>query len=160
MTRAPIRSPLPLALLVPVLLCGCKLVDQTTFDPGLRARMAQTRGSAAAAPDAAPTSAPARSGPPPLLTIRFEGSADYELSLRQAVAQALARKPDVRFSVVTIVPQVGSLDDQVAAIGRHGGDARRVASDILADGVDSGQVELGARAEPGVTGHEVRVYVR
>jgi hypothetical protein len=144
---------LRLAILVVPMLGGCRLVDQTTFDPALRARVF-------APPKPAPVAAAAPSGPPPLLTIRFDQPVSYADQLRVAVGDAVRRKPDVEFNVVTVVPDAGGVDAQIAAVQRYGGDARRVAADIQADGVDPGQIGLGARAEPGASGHEVRVYVR
>lgn len=133
---------------------ACRLVDQTSFDPALRARLYP--------PPTPPKPVPVipTPGPAPLVTIRNAEQVDYRGVLAMAVAQALSRKSDVVFNVVTVVPDTGSVADRIAAVRRVAGDARQVASDIQNDGVDPGQVELGARAEPGITGHEVRVYVQ
>lgn len=135
-----------------VVLGGCHLVDRTTFNPALRA----SRNPPAEVKPTAPT----RIGPPPLLTIRFDHPTDYSQALRMAVTQATARKPDVEFLVTTVVAASGTHEDQLQAVRQDGGDARRIASDIVGMGVDQGQVVLSARAEPGVQGHEVRIYVR
>lgn len=146
------RSLLPL-LAGTALLGACRLVDQTTFDPALRARIE-------AKPQPAPAPASPRLGPPPLLTIRSGADVDYAAALRVAVAEARRRKPDVVFKVVTAEPALAGDEARIAALTRDGGLARRVASDILADGVDPGQVALGAMFEPGLKRPEVRVYVQ
>jgi hypothetical protein len=138
-------------ILALMLLSACQLVDQTTFDPALRARIHASKPATPATP--------VSFGQPALLTIRFDQSVDYEDALRQAVTEARRRKPDVRFIVVTVVPDTGSLDDQIAAVSKFGADARNVAAALQNDGVDQGQIGLGARTEPGLQGHEVRVYV-
>lgn len=153
-SRAPARLRRALPGLVALALGACRLVDQTTFDPALRARIY--------APKPQPKPAAPPSGPPPLLTLRFDQAVDYQDALRQAVDAARARKPDVEFDVVTVVADGLPPDQQVAAVQRYGGDARQVAGDIVRDGVDPGQVRLGARTDPALKGdrHEVRVYVR
>ena len=122
---------------------GCTLIDQRTF---------RARPAAAATP----------AGPAPaLMTIDFERPDPvYDMPLRQAVDLALSRKPGVAFDVVTVVPATGTPAQQADAAGSIRGDARDVARIIVEQGVDVDRVSLLARSEPGVTGRQVRVYVR
>lgn len=145
----PILRLVCLSVALPVL-AGCHLVDQRSFD--------RTAGR-----KPLPPAAPAHPGPvpvPPLLTVRYDTpDPQYRAALATAVDSARRRKPDVLFSVVVLVPPAGTPAQQVAAAEAARGDGRDVAAAIVADGADIGQVELSARAEPGLTTREVRVYV-
>ena len=137
-----------LLLLLAAALAGCKLVDQNTFWPP---------------PKPPPPPPPARPGPPappPLVVIRFDhpGIA-YAGALRQAVAAARARKPDVRFGVVAVAPAAPTLAQQAAGLARASAEARQVAEAIAAQGVPAARIALSASAEPGVRSDEVRVFV-
>ena len=132
---------LPLA----VLLGGCTLIDQRTFNPD-----AGTPPVVAAAP-AAPAAAPA--GPPALLTVRFDRPVAIEGPVRQAVALARARKPDAAFDVVSVVPDAG-------AVEAGGAEAARVARLITAQGVPAARVTLQVRLDPAAVARDVRVFVR
>ena len=131
---------LPLMLL----LGGCTLIDQNTFNP-----------NASAAPvippaPVVPPPAPTPPGPPPLLTLRMAQAGDYADALRKAVALARARKPGVLFDVVQIVGAEPAPPDDAAAVARA----------IVAQGIPASRVRLLARPEAGAPGREVRVYVR
>ena len=146
MERTPTRRRAWLLLLP--LLAGCKLVDQRTFNPG------------AGVPRTLPAP-PGPAAPQALVTIDFSRPApDYDQMLRQAVEQAVARKPDVNFDVVTVVPAAGTLQEQAAAAAALTADARTVARTINSEGVDDDRINLLARAEPGVTTRQVQVFVR
>ncbi len=148
MTRTPLRPGLllPLLALVPVL-TGCKLIDQRTFDANA----------------GKPVVIPAPPGPPnpqALITVDFaRPNPDYQAQLQQAVESALARKPNVLFDVVTVVPATGTPAQQVAAATALTADARAIARAINADGVDDDHIDLQARAEPGQTTRQVQVFV-
>jgi len=138
-------------MLRPILLCltlgGCTLVDQTTFNP--------RAGFMEVAPP------PPGLGPAPaLVTIDFGKPAPvYEAALRQAVGDAVARKPGVAFDVATIVPADGTPAQQVAAATALNPDARTVARGINDAGVDEDRISLSARSEVGVSSRQIRVYV-
>lgn len=102
---------------------------------------------AAAAPQVAP-------GPPALLTLRMPG--DHNAAIRQAVASARARKPDVVFDVMASVPleSVPTVEEAAAA------DAATIARAIVAAGVPQSRVRLTARPEAGAEPRDIRVYVR
>jgi hypothetical protein len=95
-----------------------------------------------------------------LITIDFEKpNPVYEAQLRDAVDQALARKPTVMFDVVTIVPATGTPAQQVDAAVSIRADARQVAGIIVDQGAGQDQVHMLARAEPNAAGRQVQVYV-
>ena len=98
---------------------------------------------------------------PPLITIRYTvPDPDYEAALRVALDDPPPRKPAVLFRVQPVVPALGSPDDlgEAARVASTAG--RQVADAIAADGVDIGQIELAASADPGVLLQEVRVFVQ
>ena len=90
------------ALLVFLLGAGCTLVDQRTFNPQAGKR---------------PVVAATGPGPaPPLVTVDYaKPDPQYAAALHQAVADAVAVKPDVQFDVVTVVPGSGTPAQQVSA---------------------------------------------
>ena len=135
-------------LLVACMLGGCTLIDQQV--------VAQWFNNKPPAPPPKPVASGA------LMTITL-GSASLDSDLpavHQAVAQALGRKPDVEFDVVTVVPSTGTPAQQVAAAEAVTSDARTVARAINADGVDDNRIHLAARAEPGVTERQIEIFVR
>ena len=98
---------------------------------------------------------------PPLITIRYTvPDPAYEDALRVAVDAARQRKPDVLFRVQTVVPAHGGADDQVQAARVASTAGKQVADAIAAHGVDIGQIELAASADPTVRLQEVRVFVQ
>ena len=136
---------LPLAVLA-----GCHLIDQRSFDRSAGRKPLPPAVPVAAAP--APV--------PPLLVVRYDTPApQYRAALATAVDAARRRKPDVLFSVIVLVPPTGTPAEQVEAAEAARSSGRDVAAAIVADGADIGQVELSARAEPGLAVREVRVYV-
>lgn len=132
-------------LLLAALLPGCTLIDQRTFDP--QAGVAPAVAARPAPPAVAP-------GPPALLTLAMPG--DHAAAIRQAVAAARARKPDVVFDVVAAVPA----DPAPTVEETAAGNAAAVARSITAAGVPSGRVNLLARPEAGADPRTVKVYVR
>ncbi|HUN43926.1 MAG TPA: hypothetical protein VMU81_26845 [Acetobacteraceae bacterium] len=129
-----------------LLLAGCALVDQRTFAPAPEAKAAPT---AAAAP--APVKMDTRA---PLVSIDFSGPPpEYQELLGYAVRAAETRDRDVQYDVVVMVPKAGDL-----AQGQQ--DASEVMRSIMRDGVPAIRIHLGLRADPTLSGREVRVYVR
>lgn len=129
-------------------LAGCKLVDQTTFNPP-------------PPPAPAPAAAPAPPPAPALVTIRFDKpDVAYGKALHGAVRAALARKADVSFRVVGVAPSGGAVSADTARLDEVTALARRVAQDILADGVPADHVRLAAQTESGLKAPEVRVFVQ
>lgn len=140
-------------LLAPVLLlAGCKLVDQRTFDPH-----AGTPPSVPKPPVAAAQPDRALDGQALLLTIRLGHDAGYDETIRQATAAVLARKRDAQFTVLTAVPPS---DSEPQAVAEAAPEAARVTAIIERRGVSPSRVRLEARAEPNLAAPELRVYVR
>ena len=145
------RAAWVLAALAGSALPGCTLIDQNTFNPNARAVPVIPTAPAAAAV-AAPR------GPQPLLTLR--PGQPVQDAVRQAVAAARRRKPDVVFDVVAMLPGGVSTAADLDDPGPSSAEAGTVARAIAAQGVPPGRVRLFARPEAGLAGQEVRVYVR
>ena len=135
-----------LVLLCSIPLLGCTLIDQRTFDP--QAGM--------------PAKPPATPGPPPVLPLvtidLSRPDPNYTTALHQAVEDAVSRKPDVQFDVVSVVPATGTPAQQIAAATGITGSAREIARAINADGVDDDRIHLSARADS-VPNRQVQVFV-
>lgn len=133
----------PLVLLL--LLSGCALWDQDTFQPS---------------PEAEPTPpGPVQPGPrvdrrDPLVTIDF-ASADprYRDPLRYAIRAAESRGRSIQYDVVAVVPSAEMMADGQ----RHGVSVMRA---IAQERVPMGRLHLGLRVEPWLTAPRVLVYVR
>ncbi len=124
---------------------GCTLVDQRIFNPQ------------AGAKPVIPVTGPAPV--PPLVTVDYaRPDPEYGEILRQAVAQALAKKPDVEFDVITVVPNTGTPAQQVAAATGLTPNAREIARAINAAGVDDDRIHLLAQSQ-GVSSRQVQVFV-
>lgn len=129
---------------------GCKLVDQRDFDR-----------TADKPPFVKPPAPVPGAGPVPLVAIGFPSSpADWSGQLKIAVDLARSRKPNVLFRVESAVPQAGDPQQAASALLRAAADARAVADQIVADGVDRGQVELTAVTDPKLSREEIRIFVR
>ncbi len=99
-------------------------------------------------------SATAYPGPPPLLILPA-GQPGTE-AIRSAVTAARARKPDVEFDVIAILP--GTPTDEAARTATFS--AADVARRIVAQGVPQSRVRVLARPEPAATVGDIRIYVR
>jgi hypothetical protein len=133
-----------------LLLGGCTLVDQRTF-----------QSAAAAAVPGAAEIARARAPVLPLVSIRMDQpDFDYRPALAEAVQAAQQRKPDVTFDVVALVPTQVAPAEQDRRVVVAAQDARAVATAMGAAGVASDRLHLGLRGDAGVPAREVRVYVR
>lgn len=134
------------ALAALVLLSGCALWDQTTFQPS---------------PEAEP---PAPAGPPPpgprvdprdpLVTIDFTTpDPRYADPLRYAIRAAEGRGRSVQYDVIAVVASLeGAEDGQQRALG--------VMRAISRDRVPMSRLHLGVRVDPSVRAPRVLVYVR
>ena len=144
---------LPAILPVIILLGGCKLVDQRTFD-----RHAG-RKPVAHVPVVASVVVPPV---PPLLVVPTrEAPGDWQPRLDAAVREALARKPNVLFTVQSVARAGADAEAQAAALRAViDSQGRAVAQAITADGASALQVEMSAVADPAATDAEVRVFVR
>jgi hypothetical protein len=123
---------------------GCTLIDQNTFAPAPEAK-AQT-----------PPPPQVRVDPrTPLVTIDYQDgeTPDYAGLLNSAVRAAVARYADVQFDVVSVVKDLSA----ATAAQANGLGVMRA---IMRDGVPASRIHLGVRTDPGLTGSQVRVYVR
>ena len=90
----------------------------------------------------------------PLVTVDFSGPPpQYEELLRYAVRAAEMRDRDVQYDVVAMLPNA-------ADAGQGQRDAAAVMRSIMLTGVPAARIHLGLRADPTLSGREVRVYVR
>ena len=137
------------------LLGGCKLIDQRTFDSQAG------RKPVAHAPKVVSVAPPPI---PPLLVIQTrEAPEDWQKRLAASVHEALARKPNVLFTVQSVTrPAAGQDPDAQAAALRAviDSEGRAVAQAIAADGASALQVEMSGLADPAASGAGVRVLVR
>ncbi|MCW3473111.1 hypothetical protein [Limobrevibacterium gyesilva] len=135
-------------LLAGLVLTGCTLVDQRTF---------QRTPPAPTAEDVAR----ARLPPLPLVVIRFDQlDTDYQPALAEAIEAAQARKPDVVFDVLTPIPTGEAREVQERYARQGAEDAAAVANALAAEGVPPDRVHMGYRGDPGTPPREVRVYAR
>jgi hypothetical protein len=139
--EATVRNSL-LKFAVPLLLAlsGCHLLDQTDFDPRMRARPAP--------PVPNPETRTA------LVTIDFAtADPDYKAALATAIHAAETMRPGTLYDVVTVVPNAAG-----ALAGRT--NAEEVMTAIEADGVIPPRIQLGLALDPGQKIPQVRVYLR
>ena len=150
----PGRVAMRVAVLSALLLAGCKLVDQRTFNPQ------------AGVPPVVPKPAPPAPQPDrtldglaPLVTIRPGQDTNYDQAVEQATTAVLARKHDAQFTVLTAVPPAAP-DVQASTVARYAPEAARLASLIERRGVPAQRVRLEARPEANLSAPELRLYVR
>jgi hypothetical protein len=99
-------------------------------------------------------------GPGALLRIAYDTpDPDYAPALATAVKRALTLKPDVLFTVQTLVPLASTPDEQAVAQRAAAATGREVAEAIVTDGADAGQIEMAVKADPGLKVKEVRIFV-
>jgi hypothetical protein len=136
-------------LALPALLPGCKLLDQTTFEPS---------PEAAALPAPAPARAETR---PALVTVRYDvPNPAWRDLLRYAITEAERRRPGLDYEVVAVAPASGAIADQVVALQVARRDGTEIMRAITALGVAPSRLRLSARTDPAATAREVRVYPR
>lgn len=145
------------AILLALLAGGCtpkadfpfmRIVDQRSFEPGgLFGGPAQPRR--------APEPAQVRALPPlPLVVIRFTApDMDIAPAVNEAVGSAQARKPDVEFDVIAIVPGDAEADQPTK-------DGETVARALADRAVPPERIHVSLLADPLASGREVRIFVR
>lgn len=130
-----------------LMLGGCALVDQSTFGGK----------PLAPAPDQL-ASALASDGGVPLVVIQAGDGVAYAGALHEAVAEAEARNPNVRFRLESVVPAAGDLNTQQRALQDTSAQARAVMDVMGQQGISPERVTLAARTEAGVRRPEIRLY--
>jgi len=95
-----------------------------------------------------------------LVTIRYTtADPQWREAVAGAVQRSLARKPDVLFTVTTLVPGAGEPDAQAERAQAAATSGADVARAIVADGAAPGQVEQIVRMDPALAVREVRLTV-
>ena len=142
------RAAARLCLSVPALVAGSHLVAPRDFD------------AKAGRPPIVPHAAPVVASSPALVTIRYSTpNPDYHEALVAAVRRALARKPDVLFTVTTSIPASAGPDSQAEQAASASSSGREVAQAIVDAGAAPGQIEQAVRVQPGIGEREVQVAV-
>ncbi len=133
-----------------LLLSGCTLLDQRSIAPAAVAPTGAEMAELAVPPNRVA-----------LIRVRFD-QPDPALkdTLRQAVEAARARKPDVVFDVVALLPPGRSATADRDAALQAGRDGLAVLQALRELGVPAAALSLGARVEPGASGRVVLVFVR
>ncbi len=97
-------------------------------------------------------SAPALAGGKPLLAVKFSSpDVKYQEGLKQAVANAVAKKPDVIFDVVAVNSPRGNGAQKYAS---------QIFQDIIKLGVSADKVNISAKTDDKVSVPAVMVFVR
>jgi hypothetical protein len=139
-------SCLTLALSLP----ACHLVDQRDFD-----------ANAGRKPVPKLAAAPPAHVVPALVTILYTTPDPvYRDALTDAVRRALARKPDVLFSVNAMIPPAGGPDAVAEAEAEAAASGREVAQTIVDAGAQPGQVEQVVGVDASASLREVIVRVQ
>ena len=96
--------------------------------------------------------APALAGGKPLLAVKFSSpDVRYQEGLKQAVANAVAKKPDVIFDVVAVNSPRGNNAQKYAS---------QIFQDIIELGVSADRVNISAKIDAKVSSPAVMVFVR
>jgi hypothetical protein len=142
--------PRPLCLILALTLPACHLVDQRDFN-----------AKAGTKPEPPVVAGPPAHTVPALVTIRYTTpNPEYNDVLTDAVHKALARKPDVLFSVATLIPRAAGADATADAEAQAAASGREVAQTIVAAGALPGQVEQMVSVDPSAVVREVVVRVQ
>lgn len=80
----------------------------------------------------------------PLVSI-LPDTQDFQGPLKDAVAQALAIKPDATFQVMAETPATGNADTDTKTLATLAPQAKAIAQAIAADGVPASRVTVGAK---------------
>ena len=145
------------------LLAGCEFVDKTLL-PAATGEFQNERTSPGTVSQAvAPAPEPTLRGAAlvgqrqPLVVIRFDQpNVDYEAIVRNAVSDALARRPEAVFDLVGLTPA-----STVAAGGSTQSAAyvSRVFSTLIRMGIPAEKLSLSATSSSQITVDEVHIYV-
>jgi hypothetical protein len=140
------QTPVWLAAAGVLVLGGCKVIDQRTFE-----RTSQ-------GPQPAVLNRPALP-PLPLLTMRMtDSTVDWRPAIDDAVRAAIARKPDAHFDVLTPVPTNATKAVQDKFLRDGAVDAQMVAYQLQSDRISADHITIGVQGDPGSPAREVRLY--
>ncbi len=116
----------------------------------------------ATAPTTPQTSAPVNtSGKRPLVVIRFDrDDVAYREQLYAALSQALERKPEATFDVVSVAPSSGSSAQLQLSQNKARQSAQNVVRSMADMGMPAGRIRLSSLTSDEVSGNEVHVFVK
>lgn len=93
----------------------------------------------------------------PLFVAKFNKSdVKYQAGLKQAVSNAVAKKPGVMFDVVAVSPASGN---QLAAASAKN-NATQIFQDMIEMGIGAEKINLSAKTSADVNASEVQIYVK
>lgn len=97
----------------------------------------------------------------PLVILRFNQRKIYfEQPLYNAVAKAVQVKPNVRFSVVSYVPNVGDLEKDQQLMARANKNTRSVTDAMVRMGVPLQRLHVKTQLDPRLKHDEVHIFVQ
>ena len=98
---------------------------------------------------------------PPLVVIRFDRpNVEYDQALYTAVNQALSRRPNAAFDLVSVAPGLGSPSQVALASNKSRRNAESVLRTLTNMGLPADRVSLSATTNPNAQVGEVHLYVR
>ncbi len=93
----------------------------------------------------------------PLFVAKFNKSdVKYKTGLKQAVSNAVAKKPGVVFDVVAVSPANGS---QLSAANAKN-NATQIFQDMIEMGIGADKINLASKTSADATSSEVQIFVR
>jgi hypothetical protein len=96
----------------------------------------------------------------PLVVIRYnQPKVFYQRQLYNAVARAVAIKPDVTFEVVSFVPQTGDSDRDEVLQSRATQQTTTLLRDMTGMGIPQERIRVSREAVNDATQHEIYIYV-
>lgn len=139
----------------PAAIAAAKTLQGESLAPGERTSLSELLAGEAPAP--LPGGGAALVGRVrPLVVIRFGAAPpDFEPTVYAAARGALERRPNSVFDLVALAPAIGAVDQ--AAVTR---DSESVLRALVAMGLPAERLSLSATTTPGLSTHEVHIYVR
>jgi hypothetical protein len=100
-------------------------------------------------------------GAEPLVILRFnQERVYYEQPLFQAIAKAVAIKPEVMFDVVSFAPLTGSAAADAKWLNTASAHTQKVVASMQAMGVPLSRMRISGQRQMGLTADEVHIFVR
>ena len=98
---------------------------------------------------------------PPLVVIRFDRpNVEYDQALYTAINQALTRRPNAAFDLVSVAPGLGSASQVALASNKSRRNAETVLRTLTNMGLPADRVSLSATTNPNAQVGEVHLYIR
>jgi hypothetical protein len=97
----------------------------------------------------------------PLVVIRFnQQRVYYDQQLYNAIAKAVAIKPDLMIDLVSYAPQTSNGEANIAWQRAAGDHAQRVVASLVQMGVPQSRISVTGQQVAGITSDETHVFVR